>query len=176
MKRLLFLIPVVCLLGLAILFYVRLGAGAPDALPSPLVGKPAPDFALGPLEGSVPGFTKADLGKGRVTIVNFWASWCAPCRIEHPLLMELAQRKDLDLYGVVYKDTGESAHAYLAELGNPFSRLVMDPKGRAAIDWGVTAAPETFVVDGNGIVRARFAGALTEDIMRRVIFPAAGLK
>ncbi len=175
MKRFLFAIPVAVLLGLAALFYVGLGEGPPDVLPSPLIGKPAPDFALQPLNDAVPGFSRADLAQGHVTLVNFWFSTCAPCRIEHPVLMALAGRKDLAVYGVVYKDPRASAEAYLSELGNPFAKLVNDPDGRASIDWGVTAAPETFVVDGKGIIRARYAGALTDDVLKRVIFPAAGL-
>ena len=89
--------------------------------------------------------------------------------------MALAARKDIAVYGVVYKEPASNAEAYLNELGNPFSKIVMDRDGRASIDWGVTAAPETFVVDGKGIVRARFAGALTEDVLAKLIFPAAGL-
>lgn len=180
MKRLIYLIPLAAIGVIALLLALGLSLtaerkGQNDALPSALIGKPAPSLRLSPMNPSVPGFSEADLGQGRVTIVNFWASWCAPCRIEHPVLMALATRKDIAVFGVVYKDTQEKAEAYLSELGNPFARLVMDPEGRAAIDWGVTAAPETFVVDGKGIIRARFAGALTDDVLAKIIFPAAGL-
>jgi len=168
-----FAVPVVVLAGLAALFYAGLASGPPGALPSPFIGKPAPDFSLPALDARTHGFARADL-RGHPTLVNFWASWCPPCRVEHPMLMALARDQGIVMFGVVYKDAPEKARAFLDELGNPFSRVAMDRDGRVAIDWGVTGAPETFVVDAQGIVRAHVVGALTTEIFDRVIRPALG--
>lgn len=172
MKRLFFLVPVVFFIGLAGLLYAGLFQGPPSALPSPLIGKPAPEIALPALDGETTNFTRDELGKGRPTIINFWASWCAPCRIEHSVLEALAKREGIVLYGVDYKDKPEDARAFLSELGNPFGKINEDRNGRVAIDWGVTGVPETFVVDGNGIIRVHYAGPISEDVVRRLILPA----
>jgi cytochrome c biogenesis protein CcmG/thiol:disulfide interchange protein DsbE len=125
---------------------VRLHAGDPSRLPSALIGRPAPGFALASLEGlqadgrPVSGLSQADL-KGRVTIVNVWASWCAPCRQEHPLLMDLARTGAARVVGINYKDNPENARRFLGALGNPFAAVGVDPNGRAAIDWGVYGCP-----------------------------------
>jgi cytochrome c biogenesis protein CcmG/thiol:disulfide interchange protein DsbE len=171
-KRLLFLVPVVVFVVLAGFFYAGLQGPPPSVLPSPLIGKPAPDFTLPPLDGQAQGFTRAELATGHPTIVNFWASWCAPCRIEHPVLEALAAKKGIALYGVDYKDTPKDARALLTELGDPFGKIVTDREGRAAIDWGVTGVPETFVVDGKGIIRVHYAGPLSDEILERLILPA----
>jgi cytochrome c biogenesis protein CcmG/thiol:disulfide interchange protein DsbE len=105
-------------------------------------------------------------------VINFWASWCAPCRVEAPVLKDLAERRGVTVYGVVYKDTPDKARAFLTELGNPFAKIVDDREGRVGIDWGVTAVPETFVIDAGGTVRVRFAGALTDEVVRDIILPA----
>ncbi len=175
MKRLAFTLPVLVLIAVGILFYLGLERGPPEQLPSPLIGKPAPDFILAALDAQSQGFARADL-IGRPTIVNFWASWCPPCRVEHPMLLALASDRRIQLWGVVYKDKPELARAYLNALGNPFVRLATDPAGRVAIDWGVTGAPETFAIDANGIVRAHVSGALTPEIVETVIFPVLGLR
>jgi cytochrome c biogenesis protein CcmG/thiol:disulfide interchange protein DsbE len=170
-RRLLFLIPVAIFAGLAALLYAGLHEGPPSALPSPFVGKAPPAFDLSALnEGN--GFSRADLEDGTPTLVNFWASWCAPCRLEAPVLQDLAQNKAFRLYGIAWKDKAEDARAFLDELGNPFARIDHDPTGRTGIDWGVTGVPETFVIDGKGIIRARYAGPLTEDVIRTIILPA----
>jgi len=172
-RRALFLLPIVAFLGLAAIFYGRLAdEHPPDAFVSPLVGKPAPDFALPALLDGKPGLARADLGGGRIVLVNFWASWCAPCRIEHPVLTALSARADVVLYGVAYKDTPDEARAYLAELGDPFARVAVDADGRAAIEWGLTGVPETFVVDGAGIIRAHVSGPLTGEALQGAILPA----
>jgi len=172
-KRLAFLLPVALLVGVALLFYAGLEQGPPSELPSPLVGKPAPNFVLAALDGRARGFARADLD-GHPTIVNFWASWCAPCRIEHPMLQALASDRGFTLLGVVYKDDPKRARGFLDELGDPFAGIVIDPKGRAGIDWGITGVPETFVVDSQGIVRAHVSGPLTPEIVETVIWPALG--
>ena len=172
MKRLLFLVPVAIFVGLAWLLYIGLFQGPPSLLPSPLVGKPAPDIALPALDAQAQKFDRAELGQGRPIIVNFWASWCAPCRIEHSTLEALAARKGITLYGVDYKDTPEAARAFLSELGNPFGKINEDRQGRVAIDWGVTGVPETFVIDGKGIIRVHYAGPLNDQVVQQLILPA----
>ncbi len=174
MKRLLFVLPVVAVALLATLFYVNLSGPPPSELPSPLIGKPAPGFALPALPGAQ-GFTHADLTAGHVTVVNYWASWCTPCRAEHPLLAALAAQHDVTLYGIAWKNKPGEAQAFLAALGNPFARVAADETGRTGIDWGVAGVPETFVVDGHGVIRAHYAGPLTPEILSRIILPALAL-
>ena len=129
-----------------------------DDLESTRVGKPAPaitEEALGDFVAVKPG----DLARGEVTLVNFWASWCPPCRAEHPKLLEM-QANGMPIIGVNFKDTARDAGSYLEGDGNPFVGVAFDPKGRTAIDWGVTAPPETFILDADGVVLYRFAGPL----------------
>lgn len=157
------LIPIVVFAGLAALFWKGL-SGEPSKIPSALIGKPVPEFALAAVPGiNVPGFATADLKSGKVTVVNVWASWCAPCRIEHPLLSELAKRSDITLYGMNYKDAPENAARFLGTLGQPFAAVGMDSDGRTAVDWGVYGVPETFVIDGQGIIRYKHIGPLSPE-------------
>jgi cytochrome c biogenesis protein CcmG, thiol:disulfide interchange protein DsbE len=157
------LIPVVVFAALAALFWKGL-SGEPSKIPSALIGKPVPEFTLQPVPGlAVPGLASADLKAGKVTVVNVWASWCAPCRIEHPLLMELAKRTDITLAGINYKDEPENAVRFLMTLGQPFAAIGMDGDGRAAVDWGVYGVPETFVVDGQGLIRYKHIGPLSPE-------------
>ena len=172
MKRLFFLVPVLIFVALAGLLYVGLFQGPPSLLPSPLVGKPAPEIALPALDAQAASFARAELGQGHPVIINFWASWCAPCRIEHSTLESLAAREGVTLYGVAYKDDPEKSRAFLTELGNPFGKINQDRDGRVAIDWGVTGVPETFVVDGKGVIRVHYAGPLNEELLQRLILPA----
>lgn len=172
MKRLFFLVPVVVFVGLAWLLYVGLFQGPPSLLPSPLVGKPAPDIALPALDAQAQNFGRAELGQGRPIIVNFWASWCVPCRLEHSALQALAARKGITLYGVDYKDKPEDGRAFLSELGNPFGKINEDREGRVSIDWGVTGVPETFVIDSKGIIRVHYAGPLNDQVVEQLILPA----
>ncbi len=172
MKRLLYLIPVAIVGGLMWAFAAFLQQGPPGFLPSQLVGKAAPEFTLPPLDAEAQSFTRAELAQGRPTVINFFASWCTPCRVEHPTLQAMAARGDITLYGIDYKDTPEKARAFLDELGNPFGRIAEDRDGRAAIDFGVTGVPETFVVDGNGVIKAHYSGPLSDAVVRGLILPA----
>jgi cytochrome c biogenesis protein CcmG/thiol:disulfide interchange protein DsbE len=171
-------VPLAIFLAVAILFQFALKSGDPSKLPSALIGKPAPVFDFAPLEeligtsGPVPGFTASDLSKGSVTVVNFWASWCAPCVEEQPLLVELAKEPGLKLFGVNYKDETENARRFLGQYGNPFTALGIDPKGRGAIEWGVYGMPETFVVDGHGRIAYKHVGPLTAQSIVEKLLPA----
>lgn len=170
MTRLLILLPLLIVAGLSALFFVRLESGInPSEIKSVLIGKPAPRLALAAL-GPTPSFGPAELADGQVKVVNFWASWCAPCRIEHPLLSALKGR--VDLYGVAMKDKPDNALGFLDELGNPFDRIGVDPDGRAAIEWGVYGVPETFVVDGTGTIVLKHVGPLDEAAIAEEILPA----
>jgi len=172
MKRIppLALLPPVIFAGLAGLFLGGMFRMDPDALPSTLVGQPAPVVEVTPLPGLVP-FTRAMLEEPGPKLVNFWASWCAPCRVEHPQLMAL-QDEGLAIYGVNYKDDAVKARAFLAELGDPFEGVGGDDAGRMAIEWGVYGVPETFVLDSDGTVLLRFAGPVTDVILEKRIRPA----
>jgi cytochrome c biogenesis protein CcmG/thiol:disulfide interchange protein DsbE len=170
--RALYVLPVVALLALAAVFFKSLNGPPPDMLPSALIDKPAPSVELPPLDTATPSFGTADLTAGHVSIVNVWASWCVPCRVEAPALAALAHQQGVALYGLVYKDTPTKARAFLDDTGNPFSRIDLDADGRAGIEWGIYGVPETFVVDGKGIVRLRFAGPLVGDALSETILPA----
>lgn len=161
------LLPPVLFAGLAALFF--LGMGRDDSLPSTMVGRAAPTVAVTPLGPEAP-FGADALAAPGVKLVNFWASWCAPCRAEHPILEQLAA-EGVTIYGVNYKDDPEKALAFLAELGNPFRAIGADTAGRMAIDWGVYGVPETFVIDGEGKVILRFAGPITARELDRTIRP-----
>jgi cytochrome c biogenesis protein CcmG/thiol:disulfide interchange protein DsbE len=162
------IIPVAVFALLAVLFWIGLG-GDPKNIPSVLVGKPVPAFELTPVEGlSVPGFTTANLKKGEVAVVNVWASWCVPCRNEHPLLVALSKRSDIKLYGINNKDEPENARRFLTTLGQPFAAIGADRDGRVSIDWGVYGVPETFIVDGAGVIRYKWIGPLTPEALAGV--------
>ena len=164
----LYLLPVLLFAALAIGFYAGLGSD-PTALPSALIDRKAPDFALPSLAQGEPGFSSADL-QGQVSLVNIFASWCAPCRAEHPVLNALAKSKRVPIYAINYKDKTQNADAWLAELGNPYSKIGVDD-GRIAIEWGVYGVPETFVVDRAGHIRYRHVGPLTQADIERTILP-----
>ncbi len=172
-RRLLYLIPVV-LFGI-VASYLLWGLNPerdPRLLPSVMIDKPVPAFELAPIEGmDGPGLKTADLTDGRVTLVNFFASWCVPCRIEHPLLIELVNRDGVRLVGINYKNEAEEARAWLAQLGNPYAQIGADTTGRAGIEWGVYGLPETFIVDKKGRIRYRHVGQLDADALERTIRP-----
>ena len=166
----LLLIPVVVFTGL-----VGLAAGAMwsrdgDELPSALVGQSAPGVPEAPLPG-LPPFEAAALADGEVKLVNFFASWCAPCRVEHPSLTALAE-EGIPIYGIAYKDDPARSLAFLEELGNPYAAAGQDPQGRTAVDWGVYGVPETFVVAGDGTIVARMANPVTPDLVESRLRPA----
>lgn len=166
------IIPPLIFAALAGLFLGGMYRDNPDALPSTLVGQPAPGLELTAV-GPRPPFDASVLADGQVKIVNYWASWCAPCRVEHPQLMQLAD-EGLPIYGINYKDDSDKALAFLDELGDPYIAIGADKAGRVAIDWGVYGVPETFVIDGDGKVVLRFAGPITGSILENRIRPAIG--
>ena len=158
-------LPLALFAGLAAMFLKGLGSD-PKEIPSALIGSKVSAFSLPEIPGlGIPGLTTADLTSGKVSVVNVWASWCGPCRSEHPLLMELAKRADIALFGIDYKDKPDQATAFLAGLGQPFAKAGADEKGRAAIDWGVYGVPETFIVDGKGIIRFKWIGPITQEAL-----------
>ena len=170
---LVFLAPLIIFGGLAIVFAVGLFTGDKSKVPSALIGRVAPAITLAPLEGlqrdgkSVPAFGNADLARGKPTLVNVWASWCAPCRVEHPVLMGLAEtdavkQGKVALVGMNYKDEAENARRFLGALGNPFSAVGVDRAGRGAIEWGVYGVPETFVIGPDGHILDKHVGPLDQ--------------
>ena len=172
------LLPLGVFAVLVAVFYVGLYRGDPSNLPSALIGKPAPEFNLEPLEGlvegetKIPGLATADLRKGRVSVVNVWASWCGPCRQEHPFLLRLAEDKAIDMVGINYKDQPGNARRFLGFLGNPYSAVGVDPTGRTSIDWGVHGVPETFVVDGTGTIVYKHVGPIGPRALEQKVLPA----
>jgi cytochrome c biogenesis protein CcmG/thiol:disulfide interchange protein DsbE len=154
---------------LAGLFLAGMFRDDPDGLPSTLVGRPAPPLALTAL-GDTPLLTDAALRGGGPVLVNFWASWCAPCRAEHPILVDLAA-EGIPVHGVNVRDDPAKALAFLAELGNPYATVGADRTGRAALAWGTYGVPETFVLDGAGRVVLRYAGPITREILEQTIRP-----
>jgi len=172
MKRWLAVLPLVVLLGLAVLFGVWALNRDPAYKPDALVGQPVPETVLPMLTGAVAGPGQVDIrtaGVGRPMLVNVFASWCAPCRIEHPVLMELAGQ-DIAIVGIAYKDQPAATRAFLDELGDPFSMVLVDAEGRAGLDLGIAGVPETYAVDAYGRVVAKHTGPLTDaaDVRRLV--------
>ena len=173
-RPLLMALPLLFFLGLAVLFWFRLGDGDPSRIPSALIGHPAPQTVLPPLAGlladgvQVPGLDPAIL-KGRISLVNVWASWCVPCHDEAPLLTRLAKDKRLQLVGINYKDTPDNARRFLGRYGNPFDVVGVDGNGRAAIEWGVYGVPETFIVGREGTILYKLVGPITPDNVDAVL-------
>lgn len=172
MKRALYILPALCFLMVAAFLFHSLKGPAPDVLSSAMVNKPVPHLVLPALDGETQGFGPRELASGHVTVVNVFASWCVPCRTEAPVLARLAASGGVVLYGLVQKDTPAKVRAFLSEAGNPFQRIALDADGRASIEWGVYGVPETFVIDGRGIIRARIVGAVTEDVLTNDLLPA----
>lgn len=163
-------LPPLIFAGFAAMAYFGLGREGADDLPSTRIGQSAPALP----EKTLPGFEgveDAALRDGGVTLVNFWASWCPPCRAEHPQLLRMAA-EGMSIVGVNFKDQEGNARSYLIDDGNPFEGVPFDPTGRTAIEWGVTAPPETFIVDGQGTVLYRFAGPLVGSDYEQRFVPA----
>ena len=179
-NRLLTFLPVLAFAALAGVFLAQLVSGHdPAALPSALIGRPAPDTRLPPLAGlgrpdgaPVPGLALKSGGSGRPVLLNVFASWCGPCRAEHPLLMRLAADKRFDLVAINYKDKPNDARSFLGGLGNPFAALGTDEAGAATIDWGVYGVPESFLLSPAGTILWKQTGPLTEDAVRDGLMPA----
>jgi cytochrome c biogenesis protein CcmG/thiol:disulfide interchange protein DsbE len=169
----LLLLPPVLFLALAVAFYAGLNRENPDALPSALKGRQAPALALEPLSPEIPAPAPDALSAPGIKLVNFWASWCAPCRAEHPMLTEMAA-DGVPIIGVNYKDKGPDARAFLDELGNPYRSVGVDGSGRTGIEWGLYGVPETFVIDAEGKVLLRHAGPLTRRVYDQQFAPILG--
>jgi cytochrome c biogenesis protein CcmG/thiol:disulfide interchange protein DsbE len=169
-------LPLLLFAALAVLFWFSLRGGDPSKIPSALIGRPAPQTALPPLQGlvnngaQVPGLDPA-MFKGKVSVVNVWASWCVPCHDEAPLLTELAKDTRLQLVGINYKDAPDNARRFLGRYGNPFGIVGVDGNGRAAIEWGVYGVPETFVVGREGTIVYKLVGPVTPDNIDSVLKP-----
>jgi cytochrome c biogenesis protein CcmG, thiol:disulfide interchange protein DsbE len=175
-RRILVLLPLFGFLGLAALFYIRLGAGDVSLIPSPLVGRDAPATDLPPVAGlerngkPVPGLATADF-KGAITVLNVWASWCEPCREEAPMLMQLARDSRIRMVGINYKDKADNARSFLNRHGNPFVASGADVNGRASIEWGVYGVPETFIIGRDGKIAYKLVGPVTPANFEQVLKP-----
>jgi cytochrome c biogenesis protein CcmG, thiol:disulfide interchange protein DsbE len=175
-RSLLLVVPAIAFAALAAALFLRLRSGAdPAALPSAMIGKPAPSFALPAVPGltvagaPVPGLSSADL-KGQITVLNVFASWCAPCQVEHAMLMRLAKEPGIRLVGIDYKEPSpEAGQRFLARHGVPFSAVGADADGRAAIDFGVYGVPETFIIGPDGVIRDKLVGILTPENFASVL-------
>lgn len=156
------------LLGLGVL---RNSGKDTSAIPSPLVGKPAPAFSL-PVLGEPGRLVSNDDLRGEPYLLNVWGSWCPACRDEHPVITELAQSGRIKVVGYDYKDEPEDAQRWLQQFGNPYSLVITDQDGRAALDWGIYGAPETFLVDAQGVIRWKFVGPITPEVVQQQLLPA----
>ncbi len=171
MRYVFFALPLVALVALISVFALSIDRDS-SLVRSVLIDKPAPEFSLAAVEGlNVPGFDSASL-KGEPTIVNVFASWCIPCRDEHPLLESLKAETGIRMYGINHSDAPENARAFLAELGNPYDAVGADRDRRVSIDWGVYGVPETFLVDANGVIVYKHVGPLTPGAIESELIPA----
>ena len=170
--RPLMLLPLIVFVALAAIFLMRLDSSVgPDVVPSVLIGKPAPDFSLPALAGAgVPGLSRADLD-GQPTLVNIFASWCVPCRQEHPVLERIAKDGRIRLVGIDYKDKPANALALLHDAGNPYAAIGTDETGRTFIDWGAYGVPETYLVGADGIIVKKYIGPLTDKTVVNDLYP-----
>ena len=167
------LIPLIAFIALALLLFVgvRMNSGKDNsAIPSPLIGKPAPQFSLPVL--NAPGkIIKTNDLLGQAYFLNVWGSWCPACQIEHPVITELAESGKVRVIGYNYKDETDAANRWLQQFGNPYDTILVDESGRAALDWGIYGAPETFLIDAKGIVRWKHVGPITREIIEQEILP-----
>lgn len=169
MKALKFAIPLALFALLVGFFAVGLSRD-PRVVPSPLLGKPAPAFKLQQLGDATLAFAPQDM-KGKVWMLNVWASWCVTCRVEHPLLVEMARTQEVPIVGLNYKDNREQGLQWLARFGNPYTLSAFDVEGQVGIDYGVYGVPETFVIDKQGVVRYKQIGAITPEALEKTILP-----
>ena len=163
------MVPLVVFLVLVVVLAIGLTRD-PRKVPAPLIGKPVPQFSLPPVKGRALGLSSADL-MGEVSVVNVFASWCAACRDEHPLLMQLKREGFVPIHGLNYKDRPEDAARWLDELGDPYTRTGADLDGRVAIDWGVYGVPETFVIDREGRITLKVIGPITPEVLKEELRP-----
>jgi cytochrome c biogenesis protein CcmG/thiol:disulfide interchange protein DsbE len=171
MKALRWFLPLAVFGVLAVFLFLGLGLN-PREVPSPLIGKPAPAFALPVLHEPAKQMTVDDM-KGKVWLLNVWASWCVSCRVEHPLLVELAKTNQVPIYGLNYKDNPDEGLAWLKQHGNPYVASIVDRDGRVGIDYGVYGVPETFLIDKAGVIRYKQIGPVTPEALRDKILPLA---
>lgn len=169
MTRFLLVVPLVLVLVLVVILAISLGHD-PHEVPSPLINKPAPGFQLAQLRDPSKRFSAEEM-RGKVWILNVWASWCISCREEHPFLRGYARSGAVPIYGLNYKDKREDALAWLGELGDPYVLSVSDLDGRVGIDYGVYGAPETYLIDRNGVIRFKYVGPVSPDIWQQKILP-----
>jgi cytochrome c biogenesis protein CcmG/thiol:disulfide interchange protein DsbE len=167
MKR--FLLP----LGIFLILIVFLAVGLrrdPREVPSPFIGKPAPDFRLTLLQDPQKTFSPKDMN-GKVWLLNVWGSWCFACRQEHPMLLEFSKSGQVPILGLDWKDTRQDGNDLINQLGNPYQLSAFDPEGRVGIDYGVTGAPETFVIDKHGVIRLKYVGPITPEVINEKLLP-----
>ena len=169
MRALKFIIPLVIFAGLVAFFAVGLTRD-PREVPSPFIGKPAPEFKLQQLHDAQASFTPQDM-RGKVWLLNVWASWCVSCRVEHPLLVEMSKRHVVPIVGLNYKDRRDEGMQWLARLGNPYTLSAYDVDGLVGIDYGVYGVPETFVIDKEGVIRYKQIGPITPEALEKTILP-----
>ncbi|PYS23012.1 MAG: DsbE family thiol:disulfide interchange protein [Acidobacteria bacterium] len=165
------LIPLVLFIGLVGFLLVGLHRD-PHEVPSPLIDKAAPDFQLRQLKEPTKTFAAKDM-RGKVWLINFWGTWCVACREEHPVLVKYSKTGDVPIYGVDYKDERAAAMQMLEEEGNPYTLTISDPEGRTSIDYGVYGAPESFLIDKNGVIRFKQIGPITDEVWTNKILPLA---
>ncbi|MDH5555896.1 MAG: DsbE family thiol:disulfide interchange protein [Alphaproteobacteria bacterium] len=168
-RHILYLLPLLVFLAMSVYFAIGLSKD-PSELPSALINKPVPEFDLPPLMEDIPGLATADFG-GEVVIVNVFASWCVPCRIEHPMISRMANEGIVPVYGLNWKDEKTDAKAWLKELGNPYSRIGWDLSGRVGIDWGVYGVPETYIIGKQGRIRYKHVGPILRDTLNETLIP-----
>ena len=172
MKRWIFILPIAGFAVLAFFLFRSLWNPAPNAIPSALLDKPVPQVVLPALDAQAIGWGAKDLARGKVVVVNVFSSTCVPCRLEAPVLNALSKQPGITIFGFVWKDKPADARAFLDEVGNPFTRIGYDGDGRAGMEWGVYGWPETYVVDGKGIIRLKVVGELTPDVIQNQVMPA----
>ena len=171
LRRLVYALPILLLVLFAWLAWRGLAPDRdPSALPSALIGKPVPQFELSPLDTAAAKLGTQD-ANGRVTVINFFASWCLPCKAEHPLLFALGKDYGVPVYGIAFKDKPAATATYIQELGSPYAKIGLDESGRTSLDFGLMGVPETFIVDKSGIVRYRLPMPLDPDRLRDEVGP-----